>query len=193
MIDRCIVGAVLAGKAHLPHLRLSRLYMPFVRVAAFLRCRLRGNAVRTAIEAGAVVHDRRVVDVRVAHVGVVNHRRVHVHHRGVVSEHAAAPLAAAESDSAISEAVIHAAIEAHMRTPVSRVPCINSAVSPAPVSRRPQQARLRSLNPRTWNPEVSSITVIRPVSRRPDVVRFRTNRLNIYRQRRRCDGNRDPN
>ena len=192
-VDRCIVGAVLAGKARLLYLRLRRLNVGLAGITPLLRCRLRGNAIRTTVEAGAIVHDRRVVDVGVVHIGVVNHSRVHIHHRGVVGKHSAAPLAAAESHTAISETVIHAAVEADMVAPVAAMPLIHTAITPSPVSRRPQQPRLRSNHPCSGNPEISAVSVVCPVSRRPDVVRFRANRLNIYGQRRRLDGNRDSN
>src|SRR5271167_2043664 len=91
-----------------------------MRVAAschFPSRRPRGDPAWAAVEAGPV--DRRVVyDHRLVDVRVVNHGGVHVHYRGVIREASTAPFSAHEPHAAVSEPVVHAAIEADMRTPI---------------------------------------------------------------------------
>src|SRR5262249_57711527 len=96
-----------------------------------------------------VVHDHRAVHIDVAH-----HRFVYADDRGVVVKRRTAPFAAVESDAGIAEAIVHAAIEADVRTPISAVPSVN-AVTPAPVSRRPKQPGTRRGHPHSTNPVVA--------------------------------------
>jgi hypothetical protein len=83
--------------------------------------------------------ERHVVDVvddgPVVHVGDMN--TTDVHRRAVIKERTAAPVTALESNTAITEPVIHTAVETDMRTPVTAVPGID-ATAPAPVPRCPQ-------------------------------------------------------
>jgi hypothetical protein len=101
------------------------------------RRRVVANAARTAAIAYMTVPG----DVAPFHSSVVYVNRVkahaHVHDRGVIGEDSAAPLAAGKADAPIAEAVVHAAVVAHVRTPVAAMEDIH-AVFPAPVVRRPQ-------------------------------------------------------
>src|SRR5260370_25985191 len=84
----------------------------------------RGTHVDTA---GAVVaHVPRVVDDHGAAVDVRHIGHVHVGHRAVVEEAAASPFSAAKTYSAVSEAVVDPAVEAHMRSPIASVPTVDS-------------------------------------------------------------------
>jgi hypothetical protein len=65
-------------------------------------------------------------------VGVVNNGGVHVADVGVISKVPAIPPAAEEADAAVPEAVINAAVEADLRSPVSAMPK-ESAAAPAPI------------------------------------------------------------
>lgn len=60
----------------------------------------------------------------------------HMHHRGVIPEHAAYPDAAQEPDAGIAESIIHAAVKSDVRSPISFVPDINGTFK-RPVSRSP--------------------------------------------------------
>src|SRR5260370_31198362 len=79
-----------------------------------------GDSAWATVEAGPVyrpvVYDHSFVDVR-----IVNHSGVHVHYRGVVREASTAPFSTHEPGAVVSESVVHAAIEADMRTPIPRM------------------------------------------------------------------------
>src|ERR1700741_4301684 len=103
---------------------------------SLFRCRYSPGAARTAIEAR--VANRRVgddcsVDIRVSHHGLV-----YPDNRGVVCEVSAAPFAANESHTAVTEPVIHSAVESHVRSPIAGMKCIH-APGVAPVARSPQK------------------------------------------------------
>src|SRR5579862_1700025 len=86
-------------------------------------------------------------------VDIVNIRDVHIIHRAVVIERSVSPISALIADPAISEAVVHATVEADLRTPVAAIPRIGVA-TPTPITRRPQHASLGSHHPCAWYPEV---------------------------------------
>jgi hypothetical protein len=125
----------------------------------FLGGRLMVNAARTAAEADvAIVDDGRAIDDGRVDVGVVDHRGVHVHHRRVVSEDTAAPLAAREADAHVAEAVVHAAVVADVRSPIAFMEDVPSAF-PAPIVGRPQQTGPGRGYPCAGNPVVVRIFV----------------------------------
>src|SRR5579864_3290242 len=106
-----------------------------------------------AVEAGMVVHDGRVVDDGAVHVNVPHHRPVHVYHGGVVLEAIAIPTPAIKSNASIPKAVVNPAVEAHVGTPVARMPTVKPALE-APVPRRPQHAHSGRHDPYSGNPVV---------------------------------------
>src|ERR1700761_909652 len=106
--------------------------------------------------------DRLVVDIR--HVGYV-----HVGHRAVVEEVITAPLAAAKSDAAVAEAVVNAAVETDVRSPVPSVEKIDAALE-APVAGGPKEAGCGRHDPRARNPVIAVVTVS-PVAGRPHITR----------------------
>ncbi len=127
---------------------------------------------------GDVVDYRSIVDIR--HMNGAD-----VGDRPVIEIIVTAPVATLKTDTAISEAVVHAAVEPNMRSPIAAVPEIN-AVGPTPVAGRPQHAEGRRLHPCAGHPVV--VTVIpSPVARRPDVTRRGKRRLHVDRQCRRSD------
>src|SRR4051812_39554890 len=85
----------------------------------------------------------------------------------VVIEIPAVPIAAFIAFTEITEAVIDAAVEANVRAPIAGVPKICAAVKP-PVTRGPQEARLRRDHPGAGHPKIS-VRAIRPVTGGPDV------------------------
>src|SRR5438045_2892300 len=130
---------------------------PFALACAHL------NPVRAAIEADAidVVHHHRAV------VRVVNHRDVDVGHRAIVDKLSATPFAAPETNARVAVPIIDTAIKADVRPPVAGAPYINT-FREAPITRRPQETRLRRHYPRSRHPIISFVSVS-PVSGSPDV------------------------
>src|SRR5580704_3507218 len=154
MVDRRIVGTILLRQVHMLHLSLSRRDVPLIGVSLFLRCWPRGNAIRATVEAGPIVVDDR---------GVVNDGSVHVHHGRVVGKRTATPFTANKTDSAITEAVIDAAVKPNVEAPVTGVKDIHAACTPTPVARCPEIAGLRSQNPGAGHPVVAKLPP-RPVA-----------------------------
>src|SRR6202158_993556 len=140
---------------------------------AFAFARL--NSVRPAVEAYTVevVHHHRAV------VCVVNHGHVDVAHRAIVDELSSAPFSAPETYARVAEAIINAAIETDVRSPVAAVPHVHAFVE-APIPGRPEEAGLRSHHPRSWHP-VIALVAVSPIPRRPDITRGRANRLDVHR------------
>jgi hypothetical protein len=186
VILRSPVVLVVAGKALLIalHRHRTKALLPF-------RLHLIGRwasvqAAASTVETHAihVVDDHRTVDIRVA-----DDRPVHPHHRGVVAEVPAVPAAAVEAVATVSIAVVHAAVEAYGGSPVSAVPQVSPA-TPAPVTRRPQQADGRRQHPGSRHPVVPARPP-GPVTRCPDVVCRRTDRLLVNGQLGRSHGDGD--
>src|SRR5215467_1419732 len=171
-------------RRHLHVLRLlrSRRHVLLVGGGNLLRRLLRRRAAGAAIVAhvgGVVDDDGFVVDIVDLHVrDVVD--------GAVVKESAAAPIAALVAFAGIAEAIGYAAVEADFWAPIAFVKRID-AVVPAPVSRRPQQLRLRRQYPRARHPVIAGIVIPGPIAGRPDVPRRRDWRLVVNRQWRRRD------
>jgi hypothetical protein len=148
-----------------------------------LRCRLRGNSIRAAVEAAvSVVDDRRVGDDGCIHVGRVNHGRVHGYYCRVVSEGATAPLATGEAASAVTESVVHAPVEADLRPPIAGIEDVNTSISPSPITGRPEIARLRRGDPGSRDPVVVAFAIPGPIAGCPHEVGLWTGRLNVNRK-----------
>jgi hypothetical protein len=129
------------------------------------------------VDDGRVMHDRRI------DIGVVDHSCVHAHHSGVVRKVSAAPFATGKTDAHISEAIVHAAVVANVRAPVTAIEAVRSAFK-TPVGRRPEVSRLRSRHPCARNPVIPAVA-ISPVARRPQKSILWAERLFINHQRRR--------
>jgi len=156
----------------------SRLDVFLVGRRSLLRSRLRLNAARS-VKTRVGVIDGRIVNDRLVHVNVGDTGAVHIHDRGVIEERATAPLAAAEPDATVTEAVIHAAVEADVFAPVSAVPSVKAAFK-SPIARCPEEAGLRRRDPSAGNPEVAFITP-RPIAGGPHESCTGTHRLFINR------------
>jgi hypothetical protein len=83
-----------------------------------------------------VIYDHRPV-IDIGDVG-----DIHVGYGAVVEEFATAPFTTLKAFAEVSEAVINAAVESDVRTPIARIPKVD-AVVPAPVSRSPEKANFR--------------------------------------------------
>jgi len=191
VVHRSELRTVLRGKVLVLKLIGSGLEMVLARRLHLHRRGMRLNP-RAAVEADMVRVDDRVlrnngpilVDVRYVHSSEIRHR-------AVVSENPAAPFAADKADSSVAESIVDPAIEADMRTPVSRVPSVNApAKSPIPGS--PKQTSLRGPHPDTGNPEVTGIS-ISPVTGSPNKTWCRQWRLHVNRQRGRSNIDRNQN
>jgi hypothetical protein len=156
--------------------------MAFVRRSFLLRSGPSVDTVAPVVTDSRIVvdDDRLVIDVR--DIGDVN-----VGHAAVVKEAVAAPIPAEKSYTRITEAVIDAAIEADVRSPITAIPDVQTVI-PAPVARSPKHAD-RSKHPRAGHPVVAIVVIPRPVARRPDVALCWTDGLHINRQWRRPDSN----
>ena len=86
--------------------------MLFAHGRLLLRARSGIDAIRS-IETGTV-DDRGVMDHGVVNVRVVDHRRVHVQHSGVIGEVSTLPTSAKEACAAVSESIVNATVEADM-------------------------------------------------------------------------------
>src|SRR3984885_9315951 len=180
-------GLVLAGSVFLPNLCCDRRRMLFARIGFFFCGRAGRDAAFAAVEGdmGFIVDDDRLVNVNVGDLGCI-----HMHNGGVVEESAAAPFAAAETDAAVSEAVINATVEADLRSPIAGIPGVDTVV-PSPVARGPKQADGGRLDPCARYPVVAGVIVPSPVTGCPQIASAGTDRLLINRKRRRTNANRD--
>src|SRR5262249_23907778 len=96
------------------------------------------------------------------------------------------PITAFVTDASVAVAIRDAAVEADFRAPIAFMKGID-AVVPAPISRRPQQLRLRWQCPRARHPVIASVVIPGPIAGRPDVTWRRDRRLIVNRQGRRRD------
>src|SRR5215472_12578478 len=182
--------AAIAAR-HLLMLRLqgSRRGVTLAFGEALSSGRLRRGAPGAAVVADVV--DRGVIDDRIVHVGVVNHRGVHIGHRGVVRKHSVAPFTAVEADAPVAIAIVNAAIKADVRAPVARMPYID-APAPTPIARSPQQTECGRHYPGARDPKIS-IRTISPITGSPEISWARANGLRIDRQHWRADVHGDAN
>ena len=188
MIHRSKVGFILFRNLRMLLLGCSRLQVGPTREGLLLRCRFRGNSIRAAVEAGvSVVDDCRVVDDCLIHVDVRNYGRVHGYCCCVVREGAAAPFAAGKTAAAVAESVVHAAIEADLRPPIAFMECVITSVSPAPVPRCPEIARLRCSDPGARDPIVVANAIPGPIAGCPHEIGLGARWLHVHRKCRRLD------
>src|SRR6266851_6564284 len=181
MVHRGELSAILTHRLLVAHLIHRRLHMLLTQRGLLLGVGAGLHAAGAAVVADAVVvvvHDNGLV------VDVVNVRDVDVVHGTVVGEGSVAPVAALIPDAAVAEAVVHAAVEADMRTPIACVEDV-SAAAPSPVPGGPEIAHHRRPYPNARNPVVA-VRPIRPVARCPEIAISRAERLRIDRQYGRC-------
>ena len=94
-----------------------------------------------------------------------------------------APVAALVADAGIAIAVINAAIEADVRTPIATVEAVTVIVV-APLAGGPERALIGSLHPHAGNPIVAGLS-IGPVAGGPEIVVAGSLRLIVFGQGRR--------
>lgn len=142
----------------------------------------RAEATVAAVEAHASYID--VIDHSlVIHVGDMHAAKVG--NRPVVVEGTTTPVAAVETNTAVSVSVVDSAVKSYVRAPITRMPDIR-ATAPAPVTRCPQVTRCGSHNPRARHPVVIVVAIC-PISRCPDIANCGAWWLYVYGQSRRCD------
>ncbi len=143
MVHRRELIAILPRRAFVLHLRGRCIHVPVA-----IRCHLSGSGTRIdSTPAAVIAHaiDLAIVDHRFV-VHVMNVGDVYMIHFAVVKEMISVPVPAFVAEAAVPEAVVNAAVEADMRSPVTGVPEI-ACVAPAPIARGPQKADLRSEHP----------------------------------------------
>src|SRR5438552_10743627 len=132
-------------------LRVCRFKMTFACRGFFETSRTSINSARASvitntIHRDVVIDDRLVVDVNVRNVDVVD--------GAVIVKAVAAPISAFITRSKVAEAIIDAAVESDVRTPVPCVPNVHTS-TPTPIAGRPQHTNLRRDDPRSWHPVVA--------------------------------------
>src|SRR2546427_1638264 len=136
--------------------------------------------VADAVHGGAVDHG--------GVVNIVNGGDVHIGHGAVVEKPAAFPASAVVTVAEVSVAVIDAAVETDLRTPIAVIENI-SVAEPSPVAGGPVVADSRRAHPSARHPVVvAEIVVVGPVAWGPDKTFSRTVGLLVYRKRRRPEG-----
>src|SRR5580658_2414783 len=174
MIHRLVQLMVAAGALNMLSLHRGWRGMSFTSGLLFHRSRTSGQSPGASVVAHIYVIDGHVLGIDVGDVRDVVHG-------SVVEECSTFPIAALIADATVAEAVVDAAIESHFRAPVTFVKS-ELATAPAPVTRGPEETRLRRHGPRTRYPEVAFLSVS-PVSGRPDVACVGTNGLLVHRKR----------
>jgi hypothetical protein len=99
-------------------------------------------------------HTNIVVHVDVALVHVMHHGNVDVVHGAVVIEMARIPVSTLVAGAYVPKAIVNAAIEADVRSPIATEEAI-VVVCIAPVAGCPKRSRIRCLNPNAWHPVVA--------------------------------------
>ncbi len=177
--------AILAGGVFLLALRGDRRSVGFVGETFLLGGGTDLHSTLSAVEGHVrVVDDDRLV-IDVGDVG-----DVYVGDGAVVEEVAFAPLATLEAVAAVAEAVVDAAVEADLRSPVAFVEGVD-AVIPSPVAGSPEQAGLGSFHPGAGNPVVAVVVTPGPIAGGPEVAFAGADGLRVNRQRGRTEADGD--
>ena len=181
MVDTRKLSPIRAGSTLILHLRPHGCGTRLTQRRQFRGSRSHLDSTRSAVETHSAAAP--VVTANGAVVGVVHHGGIHIVDRAVVVEVAATPVAALVTVADVAKAVVDAAIEADVLTPVATVEPV--VVMPeAPVAGCPQSALVGSLNPHAGHPVIVSLS-IGPVAGRPEIVVAGSRRLIVVGQRRR--------
>src|SRR5215469_10270745 len=148
--------------------------------------RLRSRAAGSAVE--AYIRHRRAVDHCLI-VDVCNIDATEIVDGLIVVEDAVLPITTLVADASIAEAVVDAAIETDVRTPIAGMQHVD-AIAPPPIGRRPQQADSGWQHPCARHPVITLRTIC-PEAGRPDVADVRHRRLIVDGEQGRGDLNRD--
>jgi hypothetical protein len=144
------------------------------------------DAAATAVVADAVYDSAAVTDVvvdNVVAIHVVNDVDIHVSDSAVVVEVVILPVATVVADADVAKAVVDAAIEADVGSPVAVVEGVTAAIE-APVGRCPKGPVIGRRAPGAGNPIIASVGVA-PVAGGPKVIGFRSGWLVVLGERRR--------
>src|SRR5581483_6978214 len=166
---------IIPGSLHVLPLHCRRLdvLLPFRQ--ALLGCWFRSDAGAAVVAHPGHIH---VIDHGLV-VDIVNDSHIDVRDAAVVCKRATNPAAAGIADTGIAETIMHTAIEADVRAPVSGVPDVRPA-DVAPISRRPQDANTRRSHPGPGHPVVPG-GCPGPVTRSPDPSGHGAGRLHVNR------------
>jgi len=186
VIDRVVLVPVITSLLLMRALTICCLDTPIVCSRLFRGSRSRVDST-VAIEADVIISP--IVDHCAVTVRIVYNRRIHVPNRGIIVKGTALPPTTIETGSVITEAIVHAAVESNVGTPIAAVPAI-VAVRKPPVTRSPKVPRLGRFNPDAGNPEITVISV-RPVAGTPIISVLRTRWLLVDSERGRGNCNRD--
>src|SRR5208283_3981819 len=151
LIDRRAQLPVRAGLFEMLRLCRYRCNVPPLPPPFLFRRRAPLDAARSAVVTDTIDGDV-VVDHRLV-VHVVNVDDIDIGHGAVVKEVSAVPASACETHAEIAEAVVDAAIEADMWSPVSFME-EEPAAFPSPPGRGPQETDFRGQNPGSRNPVI---------------------------------------
>jgi hypothetical protein len=158
-------------------------------IRLFLRRRTRFDTTIAAVvaDASSVIFD----DCGV--VGIVDDRFVHPIYGFIVEEVPIVPAATFVTASAVTVAIVNAAVKSDMFSPIAFMVDERASVVRTPVARGPKVSRLRSFDPRSRHPVVTIVIVVGPVTGSPDIAVVRANGLLVNRKSRRAeaDGNTD--
>jgi hypothetical protein len=152
---------------------------------AFLGVRVVMNAARAATEGNSVIPlDKASIYATSVLKGLVDEAAVHAHYSSVVAEVVAKPFSAGKAYSAITAAVVDAAVVANVPSPVAFME-EETTLLPTPVAGSPEQTRSRCGHPSAGNPIVAGLVMIPgPIAWSPHQAGFRAWRLLVDRQRR---------
>src|ERR1700733_13035195 len=116
-----------------------------------------GRSGLNAATATVIAHsiDGDVVDDRLA-VDISDIPDADIDHGPVIEHMAVPPITTLKAAATVPEAVIHATIEADMRTPIALVPGKGAAIA-APIPRSPKISGLRSGHPSARHPVITLV------------------------------------
>src|SRR5580698_3153714 len=146
-------------------LRSGRRSMVFAR-GRFFGCRGAGAQTSAAPVIADAIDGRVVDDGLVIHIGDVN-IAADIGHRAVVAKDSIVPASAFESGSAVTEAIVDAAIEADLWAPIAFIKDERTA-APTPVTGGPEQADSGRLHPGARHP-VIAVRTISPIAGSPQI------------------------
>src|SRR5579864_709693 len=174
--------AILSCAMFVVHLHPRGFKVAFVLPAHLIMVRACHDSTTSTVVAHAcdvhIVDDGFIVDMNIGDVDVG--------YGAVVEVVAAFPISAEEAHAGIAKAVVNPAVETDVRSPVSGMPDVK-ARAPTPITRRPEQSRLRRRHPSSRHPVVA-IRPVSPIARGPNVAISWAGGLDVNRQHWRRDG-----
>ena len=120
MVGLVEVGVIVACNVLMCDLRIHRTHATFSERCFFLCAGARIDAALPAVVADSVHGD--VVDDGLVDVDISDDGGVNAADSSVVVEAVSAPVAAFITSAVVAEAIVHAAVEADVRAPVSGMP-----------------------------------------------------------------------